>query len=109
MAETRSVESLSEFSKILSDHYYRHERGYWVFRGHCSITFQLVPKVGRTSHTSKTRQKFEQSIFRMFKRSAVQYLNRMPAKVLLHHQLCNTGKNDGEYRPLVIFGSVSLL
>lgn len=106
MPETQTVESLSDFNKILSGRYYRLERGYWAFRGHSSCTFQLVPKIGRISHTSKTRQKFEQSIFTMFKRCAVQYLNKIPSNdwewlALAQHHGVPTRLLDWSFNPIV--------
>jgi hypothetical protein len=68
------VDDLREFTEILSYKYFRLQRGAWIFRGHSSLTFELIPKVGRTTHTSKTSKKFLSIIFTMFKRSAIKYL-----------------------------------
>src|ERR1043165_4820324 len=65
--DLESVKTLQGFAAILSKKYFRSQRGAWIFRGHSSKGFELIPKVGRTTHTSATRQKFEISIFDMFK------------------------------------------
>jgi FRG domain len=86
------VSNLQEFTSKLKD-YFRLKRGAWVFRGHSSQSFKLIPKVGRTSHTSETRQQFELSIFNMFKRTALQHLQRSPTNdwewlaIAQHHGL----------------------
>jgi len=54
------------------------ERGQWVFRGHSSVDFKLVPSVGRSSHTSANRAKYEKSLFDIFCREAKGYLTAPP-------------------------------
>ena len=77
--EEHSVSNLSEFNVILSDKYYKLRRGAWIFRGQVSSTYKLIPKVGRLKHRSRDRNKFERSLFDMFKRYAIQYIQSIPS------------------------------
>lgn len=69
------------------------DRGDWVFRGHSKREYELKPSVGRASHTSKTRAKFENSVFDMFCRDARMYADPLPSSdwewlaLAQHHQL----------------------
>jgi len=54
-------------------------RGRWVFRGHSDIEYKLVSSVGRGSHTSRSREKYEQSLFEIFQREAHGFLATLPA------------------------------
>jgi FRG domain len=100
------VYDLENFNAILSKNYFILPRGDWVFRGHSSESFELISKVGRGSHTSRTRGKFESSIFDMFKRSAVQYLEKAPRNdwewlaIAQHHGL-PTRLLDWSFNPFV--------
>ncbi|MBK9945935.1 MAG: FRG domain-containing protein [Nitrospira sp.] len=75
----KQIETVSQLLDHASERYFTEARGRWVFRGHSSSTFDLIASVGRSEHTSKDRQKYEQSLFDIFCREARGYLSVLPA------------------------------
>jgi hypothetical protein len=101
-----SIATLGEYSELLSERYFREQRGVWVFRGHASQSFRLIPKVGRAPHTFRTRDQFEASLFKLFKRNAEHYLSRVPTDpwellAFAQHHGLPTRLLDWSYNPLV--------
>lgn len=60
------------------DKYFCAPRGQWIFRGHSDKEYKLTPSIGRSKHTSISTEKYEKSIFSIFKREARGYLNALP-------------------------------
>jgi FRG domain-containing protein len=89
-----------------STQYFAEPRGRWVFRGHSNVNFALIPSVGRAAHTSKSRAKYEQSLFEIFRREARGCLNAIPTtdwewlSLAQHHGL-PTRLLDWTHNPLV--------
>lgn len=86
--------------------YFREERGRWVFRGHADSAFELKPSIGRSAYTSPTRAKYESSLFAIFRREALGYLDRIPANdwdwlSLAQHHGLPTRLMDWTQNPLV--------
>jgi len=73
------IEHVGQLLQITSERYFTKSRGQWVFRGHADARYTLTPSVGRGGHTSKTTEKYERSLFQLFKREAGSYLNPLPA------------------------------
>jgi hypothetical protein len=89
-----------------SGRYFAEARGRWVFRGHSKASYELIPSVGRAKHTSKSREKYEKSLFDIFCREAQAYINSAPVSewewlsIAQHHGL-PTRMLDWTYNPLV--------
>ena len=100
------VDSAAKFLALSSEHYFTSSRGQWVFRGHSDQAYQLRPLVGRGGHTSASDEKYEASLFRVFKREAGTHLSPAPATdwewlaVAQHHGL-PTRLLDWSHNPLV--------
>ncbi len=101
-----TIESTHQFLAHASRSFFTEARGRWVFRGHADATWQLIPSVGRENHTSKSREKYEQSLFNIFCREAQGYHNDFPADIwerlsLAQHHGLPTRLLDWTHNPLV--------
>jgi hypothetical protein len=86
--------------------YFTASRGQWVFRGHSNKEYSLLPSVGRTLHTSRTVEKYEESIYTIFKREALGYLTSLPSTewewlAFAQHHGLPTRLLDWSYNPMV--------
>ncbi len=73
------VDSIGTCLDHASRCYFAEARGHWVFRGHSNINYELIPSVGRGQHTSRSREKYERSLFDIFRREAHGFLPTTPA------------------------------
>jgi len=101
-----SFNSITEFINLASNKYFTEPRGRWVFRGHSNAKFELIPSVGRAKHTAKSRERYEQSLFDIFKREAKAYSDVLPTNnwewlSLAQHHGLPTRMLDWSYNPLV--------
>lgn len=103
MTEIVSVENLVNY---LSLTHFAKGRGQWIFRGHSDCRYILLSSVGRGKHTSKSREKYERSLFDIFKREAHGFLPTIPSNdwdwlSLAQHHGLPTRLLDWTYNPLV--------
>jgi type I restriction enzyme M protein len=101
-----TIGSISEFLAVAAARYFVEPRGRWVFRGHSDASFKLIPSVGRASHTSRSRAKYEKSLFDIFSREARGYLPDLPDDkwerlALAQHHGLPTRLLDWTHNPLV--------
>jgi hypothetical protein len=88
-----NIESVQGLLSYASERYFSEPRGRWVFRGHSNSSYDLIPSVGRGAHTSRSREKYEESLFDIFRREARGYLAAVPANdwewlsIAQHHGL----------------------
>lgn len=100
------IQSAHEFLAFASTSFFTEPRGRWVFRGHSDASWLLRPSVGRENHTSKSREKYEKSLFDIFKREAHGYISNTPdndwewLSLAQHHGL-PTRLIDWTHNPLV--------
>lgn len=100
------VVSVLAFLEALNARHFRSERWVWIFRGLSREEYQLIPTVGRISHTSSSREKFENILFEAFQREALPHLTSAPQNpwewlaVAQHHGL-PTRLIDWTYNPFV--------
>jgi hypothetical protein len=99
------IDSLETFLAHATNSYFAEPRGNWVFRGHSDASFELVATVGRGKHASKSREKYERSLFETFRREAHAFLPTVPSDewellaIAQHHGL-PTRLLDWTHNPL---------
>lgn len=104
--KSKVITSVGEFLGEAGNLHFTEPLGRWVFRGHSDVTHKLIPSVGRTTHTSKSRDKYERSLFDIFCREARSHLENVPAdkwewlSIAQHHGL-PTRLLDWSHNPLV--------
>jgi hypothetical protein len=75
MATLPTICCVQDLLNHASTGYFSEPRGRWIFRGHSSTKFSLIPSVGRVNHVSRSRAKYEESLFDIFCREARGYFN----------------------------------
>ncbi len=100
------VDSVKTFLDHAYRYYFAEARGHWIFRGHSNINYKLIPSVGRAKHTSKSREKYERSVFDIFRREAHGFLAMVPTNEwewlsLAQHHGLPTRLLDWTHNPLV--------
>lgn len=107
MENNSPINCVQDLLNCTTGQYFTEPRGRWVFRGHSRADFQLVPSVGRATHTSVSRSKYEESLFDIFCREARGYFNSssLPANewewlCLAQHHGLPTRLLDWTHNPL---------
>jgi hypothetical protein len=100
------ITSVHDFLKECAPKYFAEQRGSWVFRGHSDWEYKLLPLVGRATSTSRTREKYESSLFDTFCREVHAFLPKVPSDIwellaLAQHHGLPTRLLDWSFNPLV--------
>jgi hypothetical protein len=101
------IHSLGHLWEVCRNRYFHSERKTWAFRGQSSSNFLLTSKVARAKPMLGMPERFEESIFRSFKRYALQYRSPEPEwtdwewLALAQHHGLPTRLLDWTYNPLV--------
>jgi hypothetical protein len=99
------IDSVQQLLAHVAGRHFAEERGRWVFRGHANASYKLIPSVGRGTHTSRNREKYEESLFDIFRREASGCLSAVPTNdwdwlSLAQHHGLPTRLLDWTYNPL---------
>ena len=107
MENNSPINCVQDLLNRTTGQYFTEPRGRWVFRGHSRADFQLIPSLGRVTHTSVSRSKYEESLFDIFCREARGYFNSssLPANewewlCLAQHHGLPTRLLDWTHNPL---------
>lgn len=100
------IDSIEIFLHHAYGSYFAEARGNWIFRGHSDVRYGLLPSVGRSPHALPTREKYERSLFNVFRREAQGFLGTVPASEwewlsLAQHHGLPTRLLDWTHNPLV--------
>jgi len=101
-----TIGSIQDLVRTVSSQFFTDSRGQWIFRGHSSIEFKLIPCVGRHKRIFKDCREYEQRMFTTFRREAGGYLPAVPEddwellSIAQHHGL-PTRLLDWTHNPLV--------
>src|SRR5260370_26257000 len=72
------ITCVQDLLRLTAARYFIEPRARWIFRGHSDSRYRLIPSVGRAAHVSKSRDKYERSLFDIFCREALGYLSATP-------------------------------
>jgi hypothetical protein len=97
------IKSVSDYLKEIEE---LPQKGSWLFRGHKSKEFKLIPSIGRKSFINNSIEKNEQILLKHFQDSVYPYLKLIPKDewewiALAQHYGLPTRLLDWSYNPLV--------